>query len=754
MIASASGPAGADATRTDPTVAGLTAEIGRLRGELTRRHLLDLATGILAAQLGASPAEAGQHLESLVRVTGLSPEDLAADIVNGVAGTPDAAPPVDGGSQGPVDARRARRVATAAEAQSTVDEAAVTLLEGGLTPLGVQGLWLWQLADNGCLRLAGRAGVSAAEAAVWQWIPPVGPTLLHAVVADAMPRWLPSGPGPDQVLPGPGPRAARALLPLRVKGAPVGVALAVWPGPAELDEAVRRSLSGLVEVAGTVLDADASEPPAAPALVDVLDALAQPAMVLRGDPAATALTVEHVNEAALGALGTSPPAGQPLTLALPFAHAELARLARRAHAAHRVQDAARLPRVREAGAPAPLLDVRILPAGPERTVVLWHVSSDRGLSAARAMGHLQGVATFQDSLSGGGTVWSASAYRIFGIDPQSPPLPLLALRPWVHPDDGQALTELLESLTERQTGGVSVLRIVRDDGTTRHVRVAAEPLVDRGVVTGVTGVFQDVSENRRTEAALTATFDQLTAVQKQAAVRHQLALRLQQAIVPETPDLRRLPGLLAAARYRPAVQEYRVGGDWYDVLPVPGDRVLMAVGDIAGHGIESATGMVALRNALRGLAVTGSAPGRLMEWLNEVTLHTSGHPTATAVCALYDPRDRSLTWSSAGHLPLLLLREGRARLLETPGDVLLGAVPSVTYREVRTPLRPGDTLLLYTDGLIERRQDGLDEGLSHLVEVAEKLSGCAMREQVEGLLTGAAGDTDDDTSVVAIRVQD
>lgn len=293
----------------------------------------------------------------------------------------------------------------------------------------------------------------------------------------------------------------------------------------------------------------------------------------------------------------------------------------------------------------------------------------------------------------------------------------------MHPEDGEALTELLRTLVERRTGAQTVLRIVMEDRAVRHVRVAAEPLLDAGSVIGVAGVYQDVSASRRTEAALTATFDQLTAVRTQAELRHQMALQLQQAIVPEVPDLQALPDLVVAARYRPAAEEYRVGGDWYDVQPLPSGKVLVTVGDVAGHGIDSVTGMVALRNAQRGLACTGDSPRRLMEWLNEMTLRTSGHPTATAVCALYDPEDRGLVWSSAGHLPMLLLRDGTAQLLEPPQDILLGAVPSYAYQERRTVLRPGDTLLLYTDGLVERRHDGLDHGLAQLAAAAERLTG-------------------------------
>ncbi|MDT9691337.1 SpoIIE family protein phosphatase [Streptomyces sp. P9(2023)] len=764
MTTSAAGPEG-------PGTSGLAAENRRLRAELTRRHLIDLATGVLAAQLGASPADAAEHLAALSHATGLGVEDLSADIVNGVAGMsgtdPAAAVRAEPAPAEPVvfstpDERRARRAATAAETTDTVGEAARALLEGGLAPLGAESLWLWRRDAWGCLRLAGHAGVGAAEAAAWQWIPPAAPPAFRSVLSDGGPVWLADGAEAGEVLPGPTRRSARAVLALRSRGATVGLALVAWPGPTAFDPALRKALVGLTEVAGTVLDAADSPASAVPALVDVLDSLVHPAMLLRVVAPAARPTVEHLNEYAVAALGGAPPSeDRSLALAFPQAHADLAHLARRAHRTARTQRVPRLPASGPPGSedrageedPPPLLDVRVLPAGSERTVVLWHAATDPGLATERAVARLQSVALFQDSLSDGGSVWSEQAYALFGRARDEPPVPLLGLRGMVHPEDGAALTDLLRALTEWRTGAQTVLRIVLADGTVRHVRVAAEPLLDAGTVTGFAGVYQDVSASRRVEAALNATFDQLTAVRTRAELRHQIALQLQQAIVPEVPDLQEFPGLVVAARYRPAAEEYRVGGDWYDVQPLPSGKILVAVGDVAGHGIESVTGMVALHNAQRGLACTGESPRRLMEWLNEVALRTSGHPTATAVCALYDPADRELVWSSAGHLPLLLVRDGEARLLDPPHDILLGAVPSYAYEERRTALRPGDTLLLYTDGLIERRHDGLDEGLAQLAAQAEALSGHPPNEQVEWLLDTAAGDTDDDTSVVAVRVR-
>ncbi|MFC8510836.1 SpoIIE family protein phosphatase [Streptomyces sp. NPDC057411] len=728
-------------------------ETRRAQVELARRRLVDLATGVLAAQLGLSTAEAAEHLATLAEATGLPAGDFAADVVNAVAAPGD---PLLAPADAP-QARRLRLTAAIAEVAPSATEGARTLLEEGLAPLGADSLWLWRRAGSGCLRLVGYAGVGAAEAAAWRWIPPAAPEPFRLALSDG-PVWLEGGGDDGTPLPGSGTGASRAVLPLRRRGAPAGVALIGWPGPMELDGPVRRAVSGLMDVAGAVLDLPEAEEPAAPALVDLLDALAHPAALLRtGGPTGETL-LEHANDAATEVLGGALTAeDRSLPRTFPLVHDELTRLDRRAHHTRHPQRAARLPLHPPPDAPprGPLLDVRVVPVGDERSVLLWHTVGDPGLASSRAVARLQSVATFQDSLTGGDTVWSEQAYGMFGMARDEPPLPLLALRGRIHREDDEALTGLLTTLTEHHSGAQTVLRVVLPDGSVRHVRVAAEPLLDGDTVTGFVGVYQDVSDTRRTELALTATFDHLTAVRDQAELRHQLALQLQQAIVPEATALRELPGgLTVAARYRPAAQEYQVGGDWYDVLPLPSGKVLVTVGDIAGHGIDSVTGMVALRNAQRALAFTGRSPRELMGWLNEVTLRTGGGSTATAVCALYDPEDGGLVWSSAGHLPMLLIRDGRARLLEPPQDILLGAVPSYTYRERRTRLRPGDTLLLYTDGLVERRHDGLGPGLARLAAAAERMAGRLVPERlVDGLLHMATGDTDDDTSIVAVRVR-
>ena len=139
--------------------------------------------------------------------------------------------------------------------------------------------------------------------------------------------------------------------------------------------------------------------------------------------------------------------------------------------------------------------------------------------------------------------------------------------------------------------------------------------------------------------------------------------------------------------------------------------MLLVVGDITGHGIDAVTGMIAARNALRGLAATGAGPAELLGHLNYAACHLTEGIAGTVVCGQYEPRTRMLRWARAGHLPPVLVRDGTGRALPLPEGVLLGLDPTAQYEEASTQLRVGDTLLLFTDGLVERRV-GLDQRLA------------------------------------------
>src|SRR5690606_28786518 len=295
-------------------------------------------------------------------------------------------------------------------------------------------------------------------------------------------------------------------------------------------------------------------------------------------------------------------------------------------------------------------------------------------------------------------------------------------------------------------------RVARPKGDTRHIRVIAEPVVDAAShLMALRGAYQDISAQHWTEVALSATQDRLVHSEELAAESSRLARQLQQAIMPAAQPSIEAFGLQIAVRYQPTEEDALVGGDWYDAVVLPSKQILVSVGDITGHGIKAATGMVVLRNALRGLATTGAGPGQMLTWLNLVTHYLTDDIYATAVCGLYNPQTRVLRWARAGHLPPVLVRDGRAENLpELPG-IILGAVAETTYQEAEVQLDPDDVLLLYTDGLVERRDRDIDECVASMLEQSARFRG-NLDDLVDHLLRQSEANTDDDTCLVGLKV--
>jgi len=255
------------------------------------------------------------------------------------------------------------------------------------------------------------------------------------------------------------------------------------------------------------------------------------------------------------------------------------------------------------------------------------------------------------------------------------------------------------------------------------------------------------AEHRITAESRLAAEARLTA--ELAEERH-VALELQRAILPLHDEPFDLPGLRTMVRYLPASKAGRVGGDWYITADMPGGHVLIAIGDVGGHGLAAAAGMARLRGALAGLAITGSPPERLVGWLNDLVRHVAPEHTASVVAGYFDPASRTLTWAQAGHPPPILVRNSWARPLEPPAGILLGAGQE-EYTAAILALSPGDLLLLYSDGLIERRDRSVDEGLA---TVAAAVRGITDPERAIAAALSALGSTDleDDTCLVALQV--
>ncbi|MEA2366138.1 MAG: hypothetical protein QOI32_1650 [Thermoleophilaceae bacterium] len=194
---------------------------------------------------------------------------------------------------------------------------------------------------------------------------------------------------------------------------------------------------------------------------------------------------------------------------------------------------------------------------------------------------------------------------------------------------------------------------------------------------------------------------------------HRIAETLQRSLLPERlPDL---PGLEVAARYLPAASEAEVGGDWYDVIPIGGGAVGLVMGDVAGKGLAGASMVGRLRSALRAYALEGHDAGHVVERLNRL-LWTEAEDTqmATMLYLIVDPGASTVRWVNAGHPPPIVIADGEARFLTGEASVPLGVLPFPTYEEASAPLEPGSSILLYTDGLVERPGEHIDDGLAEL----------------------------------------
>jgi len=191
--------------------------------------------------------------------------------------------------------------------------------------------------------------------------------------------------------------------------------------------------------------------------------------------------------------------------------------------------------------------------------------------------------------------------------------------------------------------------------------------------------------------------------------------------VPERlPDLK---ALQLAATYRPAELEVDVGGDWYDVFVAPDGAAIAVVGDVAGHGIEAASLMGRVRNALRAYAIENTDPASILMRLHALLRSLDSTEMVTAFVARHVPGSETITWSRAGHPPPLLLDpRGSMRWLDDVNGAPLGTMARA-YETAEAALPAGSLLVCYTDGLVERRDCVLDDGLAWLAQRVHEHAG-------------------------------
>jgi PAS domain S-box-containing protein len=226
---------------------------------------------------------------------------------------------------------------------------------------------------------------------------------------------------------------------------------------------------------------------------------------------------------------------------------------------------------------------------------------------------------------------------------------------------------------------------------------------------------------------------------------------------PAEPD-----GLAVAVRYRPAIQEAQVGGDWYDSFLTSTGVLSLVVGDITGHDQQAAAVMGQARNLLRGIAYTlGQPPAAILSELDRALRDLQVGTYATVLLANVEQTreqaavgQRTLRWSSAGHPPPVLLRaDGTSTLLDTVPNRLLGVDPEARRDDHTVLLEPGDLVLLYSDGLVERRGADLDDGLHWLTSTVADLTGQGSEQLCDALLDLVAGHTEDDVVLLALSTR-
>ncbi|GAA2798458.1 SpoIIE family protein phosphatase [Kitasatospora sp. CM 4170] len=195
---------------------------------------------------------------------------------------------------------------------------------------------------------------------------------------------------------------------------------------------------------------------------------------------------------------------------------------------------------------------------------------------------------------------------------------------------------------------------------------------------------------------------------------HHRATELQRAMLPRT--LPRLPGIASAARYLPSTEGMQIGGDWYDLMRLPDGRIGLVIGDVQGHNAEATAVMGQLRSALRAYATDGHDPAATLARTSRLLSGLDTGLFATCLYLTLDPADGTLQAARAGHpAPVRITADARAVELDLPGGPPLGVDPGAPYPPSAGHLAPGETLLVYTDGLVEDREEDYDESVQRML---------------------------------------
>jgi PAS domain S-box-containing protein len=369
------------------------------------------------------------------------------------------------------------------------------------------------------------------------------------------------------------------------------------------------------------------------------------------------------------------------------------------------------------------------------------------LAEAQAIARL---GSFEWDVATDRVTWSAELGRIYGLGPDRSSGSFAEFVERIHPDDLAAAVRTLRRSAREGIPFREEVRVVRPDGGLRFLTTWGEVVRDeRGRLTRVLGVCQDVTEWRRREAQLA-----------EAHAQAELSRRLQSGLLPSLSL--RTPTLALRTRYQPGQQRALLGADFFDALELPDGTVALLIGDVAGHGPDEAAVGVALRAAWRALVLTDHRAGELLNGLDQVLVRQRpSEEVFTTVCCARVSADRSrVSIALAGHPPPLLARDGKVEAVTVPAGPALGIYED-GYPWQSGELEVGDTwtLLCYTDGLVEGlRAPGSVErfGIEALTETAASMTAApiGLDDLLDGLIevvhTANGGDLSDDVAILCV----
>jgi PAS domain S-box-containing protein len=394
-------------------------------------------------------------------------------------------------------------------------------------------------------------------------------------------------------------------------------------------------------------------------------------------------------------------------------------------------------------------DQRLI-VGTVRDITVEHLAAERDAALARLAGELTGIndtdRLLEVALAEIRAVWQAARVTMVTWDASGRPRPVATTGPATGPAIG-----LPDGAVEQARGAQLVTAPAGQPATAALTGVGA-PVSD-GVQAAL--VWLEFASPRSFPSFDRALLVQLCAHLQRALTRsrayeeqRQVALTLQRSILGPTD----LPAGLAV-RYEPAGAALEVGGDWYDVVELPEGRCAVVVGDVPGRGLAAATVMGQLRSAGRALLLENNGPAQVLRSLDRFSALLPGADCTTVFCAVIDPRASTVRYSSAGHLPALLANlDGTVGKLEDAVSPALAVTADCERTEATARLTAGSTLLLYTDGLVERRLEVIDAGIQRVCEALADSRYLSPEQVADHLSARLPGDAHaDDVALLVYR---